>query len=264
MTGSDLPTDFPPNPQPDDVLEIVTETFVRMGDDPDYLSGVQVAVPGGGQMYGVRVPDLRKVSKSVSKAYRQDNAFLQALALNSWERKTREHRLFALFILAGIKELTPVERWTLGESFLPDVGDWEICDQLCHALLGEALAKDARYMDVLETWQADPNFWIRRAALVTTVFLRRAQFPEDLALELDARTLAICAALLGDGEKYIRKAVDWSIRAVIKRRYELGRDWLMAQAAEKPSRVGRSTLKLAAKKLTKADEVLFTAIMEGS
>jgi 3-methyladenine DNA glycosylase AlkD len=263
MTESYFPSNFPPNPQPNEVLEIVTGAFERLGGDQEYLSGVQVSVPGGGEMYGIRVPDLRKLSKSVLKAYGQDNAFLRALALKSWERETREHRLFALFILAGIKELTPEERWSLGESFLPDIGDWEMCDQLCHALLGEALAKDARYMDVLETWQADPNFWVRRVALVTPVFLRRAKFPEGLALELDNRTLAMCAALLEDGEKYIRKAVDWSIRAVIRRRYELGRDWLMAQAAEKPSGVRRSTLKLAAKKLEKADAELFTAILEG-
>jgi 3-methyladenine DNA glycosylase AlkD len=262
MTDAEIPFDFPPNPRPEELLEIVTEAFKRLGDDPNYLSVVQVAVPGGEETYGVRVPELRKLTKSVLKAYRQDSVFLQSLALESWERQSREHRLFAIFLLAGIKDLSPAERWSLGERFLPDVGDWEICDQLCHALLGEALAKDAQYMDVLEIWQKAPNFWVRRAALVAPVFLRRAQFSEELALELDSRTLAMCTALLEDREKYIRKAVDWSIRSVLQRNYDLGREWLMARASEKPTGVAKSTLKLAAKKLTEADKDEFAAVFE--
>ena len=53
-------------------------------------------------------------------------------------------------------------------------------------------------------------------------------------------------------------------RRTLKQNLRKLRQAMMAKAAEKPSRVGRSTLKLAAKKLTKADEELLTAIMEGS
>ena len=120
-----------------------------------------------------------------------------------------------------------------------------------------ALAQDASYMDELETWIEDENFWIRRAALVTTVLLRRSKHPPEIALDLDRRTLGMCEALLDDGEGYIRKAMDWAIRETIKRRYELGCDWMMAQASTHPSRTARSTLKLAAKKLNDADHQAF-------
>ena len=105
-------------------------------------------------------------------------------------------------------KLSPAERWELGVRFLPDVSNWESCDQLCAALLGETLARDPGYMEVLEGWVEDENFWVRRAALVAPVYLRRAKYPEQVMLDLDRRTLAICGALLNDQGKYIRKAVD--------------------------------------------------------
>jgi len=109
-----------------------------------------------------------------------------------------------------------------------------------------------------QVWDA-----IRRASLVAPVYLRRAEYSEQVALDLDRRTLAICDALLNDREKYIRKAVDWSVREVIKRRYDLGREWLFAQADSELSRTARSTLKLAAKKLTEHDQAFFLNSLGG-
>jgi 3-methyladenine DNA glycosylase AlkD len=114
-------------------------------------------------------------------------------------------------------------------------------------------------MDRLETWLADHNVWVRRAALVSTVYLRRAKFPPDLARALDARTLGMCEALLADEEPYIRKAVDWAVREVIGRHYDLGRDWLLAQAQRDLPRGARTVLKLSAKKLTDGDQAAFLA-----
>jgi 3-methyladenine DNA glycosylase AlkD len=261
MTKTDpVLSDLPSEPVAEEVLEIIEGAFVRQAGGEDYLAGMQMAVPGVGKLYGVKVPVLRKMADEVLRAYKRDGNALRLIALDSWGRGSREHQLMALFILVKLK-LEPAERWELGVRFLSDVENWESCDQLCAALLGEALAKDPVYMDVIEGWVEDENFWIRRAALVAPVYLRRAKYSEQVSLDLDRRTLALCEILLDDGEKYIRKAVDWSIRQVIARHYDLGRDWVLAQAAAQPSRTARATLKLAAKKLAEADrEVLLTSL----
>jgi 3-methyladenine DNA glycosylase AlkD len=253
---------LPPDPVPEKVVDILERAFVHHVGGEKYLAGMRTAVPGAGKLYGVKVPNLRKMADEIVRAYRKDNADLREIALLCWDRGSREHQLVALFILAKIK-LEPVERWQLGERFLPAVENWESCDQLCWALFGRTLAEDSRYMEVLEGWIEDDNFWVRRAALVTPVYLRGAKHAEDEALDLDRRTLAICKALLDDQEKYIRKAVDWSVREVIKRHYELGREWLMAQTAVETSRTARTTLKLAAKKLGEVDRTVFLAALEG-
>jgi 3-methyladenine DNA glycosylase AlkD len=262
--GKDNPLlkDIPPDPVPEQVVDILEGAFVNHVGGEEYLAGMKMVVPGAGKLYGVKVPFLRKMAGEVVSAYMKDSADLREVALVCWGRGSREHQLVALFILAKVK-LEPAERWQLGERFLPDVKNWESCDQLCMALLGQALAEDSRYMDVLEGWVEDKNSWVRRAALVTPVYLRRAKYSEKVALDLDRRTLAICEALLDDQEKYIRKAVDWSVREVIKRHYDLGREWLTTQAAVRPSRPARTTLKLAAKKLIETDRIAFLAVLEG-
>ena len=68
--------------------------------------------------------------------------------------------------------------------------------------------------------------------------------------------------LLDDPEKYIRKAVDWTVREVIKRHYDLGFEWLLKQARRRPTRIARTTLKLASKKLTAQDQEIFLHALE--
>jgi 3-methyladenine DNA glycosylase AlkD len=245
-----------------EVLEIVTHALEGQEQDSEYIQGMQMAVPGAGKLYGVRVPQLRTMAKQLTKKYGDQEHDLDRLAQASWAQGSREHRLIAIFILAGMRKLTPERRWELGVKFLPDVEDWETCDQMCHALLGQALADDPNYMDQLETWIDDDNFWVRRAALVSTVILRRAKYSEAVAEGLDQRTLRMCSILLEDGEKYIRKAVDWTVRAVIKRHYALAFTWMVDQVESGLGAVGRSTLKLSAKKLNEADQKHFLTALE--
>ncbi len=245
-----------------EVLEVVTRTLEGQEQDSEYLQGMKMAIPGAGKLYGVRVPQLRAMAKQLTKKYGDQERDLDRLARASWAQESREHRLIAIFVLAGMKKLTPERRWELGVEFLPDVEDWETCDQMCHALLGQALAEDPDYMDQLETWIEDNNFWVRRAALVSTVILRRAKYSEPVVEGLDQRTLRMCAVLLDDGEKYIRKAVDWTVREVIKRHYTLAFTWIVEQAKSEPDAVGRSTLKLAAKKLSETDQKFFLAALK--
>ncbi len=245
-----------------EVLEVVTRALEGQEQDSDYLTGMKMAVPGAGRLYGVRVPQLRTMAKQLTKKYGDQEKDLDRFARASWAQGSREHRLIAIFVLAGMKKLTPERRWELGVEFLPDVEDWETCDQMCHALLGQALAEDPDYMDQLETWIDEDNFWVRRAALVSTVILRRAKYSEAVAEGLDQRTLRMCAVLLDDGEKYIRKAVDWTVREVIKRHYALAFTWMVEQARSGPGVVGRSTLKLSAKKLDETDQQHFLAALK--
>lgn len=254
--------DLPDPPAPAAVVDAVTRAFEQLGNPAD-ARGAEHYLPGVDRAYGLRIPQLRAMGKYVVTTCKKDPDLCRSIALASWPRGSREHRMFALFVLENIK-LPPAECWELGVRFLPDVLTWEDCDQLCGSTLGRALAADPAYMDQLETWLEDRNFWVRRAAIVSTVLLRRAKYTADLARELDARALAMCAALLDDEEPYIRKAADWATREVLKRHYDLARDWLIGQAKRGPSRTARTTLKLSAKKLNEHDHAAFLTALETS
>jgi len=254
---------LPEDSQLEEILVRLDEALRVLGGDEGYLEDMRTVVPGVGEVIGVRVPQLRVLAAQIAGAYRGEAEFLLDLARRCWGRGSREHRMIALFILARMKKLSPQARWSMAEIFLPDVQDWETCDQLCAALSGQALAEDAVYMDQLESWAGDDNFWVRRVAIVSTVLLRRARFDAELARSLDTRTLKMCERLLDDQEKYIRKAVDWALRELIKRFYEMGWEFLMEKAAQNPAYPAKATLKLAAKQLKPADQKRFTTTLEG-
>jgi 3-methyladenine DNA glycosylase AlkD len=245
------------NGDPEQVLLQLDQALSALAGDEEYKLGMHTIVPGAGDVIGVRVPDLRTLASRLALVFKGRPASLVALARACWGRGSREHRMIALFTLAGMKKLPSQERWSLAEAFLPDVQDWETCDQLCAALSGQALAENAEYMDQLEDWAGNDNFWVRRVAIVSTVLLRRGKFDRALARSLNEWTLRLCERLLDDEEKYIRKAVDWAIRELIKRDYELGREFLLERASRQPGHPERATLKLAAKKLHPADQARF-------
>ncbi len=255
-----LPTD----PNPEQVVAALTDAFQTGTEDDQYQSLISTAVPGISPTYGIRVPALRGMAKEILSMYKSQTAAFEDIAQESWSMGTREHKLVALFIFDGLKNLVPENRWAIGIRFLPDVGNWEECDQLCMAMFGRVVVEDPSVMDELERWIEDPNFWVRRAALVTTVYLRNGKFDDDQAAELDARTLAMCAALLDDDEKYIRKAVDWAVRAVIARHEQLAFNWMVEQPTRGLTSRGRSTLKLASKKLNDDNRAAFLEKLEAS
>ncbi len=252
---------LPTNPVPEQVVAALTDAFQMETGDAKYQPLISTAVPGISPTYGIRVPVLRGMAKEILRMYKSQTAAFEDIAQESWSMGTREHKLVALFIIDGLKDLAPIDRWKIGKRFLPDVGNWEECDQLCMALFGRVVVEVPSVMDELERWIDEPNFWVRRAALVTTVNLRNGKFDDDQALELDARALTMCAGLLNDGEKYIRKAVDWAVREVIKRHYNLAFAWMLARAESGPPSTARSTLNLAAKKLEEEDRTRLLEIL---
>ena len=252
---------LPIDPIPEQVVAALTDAFQTQTGDAKYQSLISTAVPGISPTYGIRVPVLRGMAKEVLRRYKNQTVVFQDIAQESWSMGTREHKLVALFIFDGLKDLVPENRWAIGIRFLPDVGNWEECDQLCMAIFGRVIVHNPFVMNELERWIEDPTFWVRRAALVTTVYLRNGKFDDDQALELDARALAMCAALLDDDEKYIRKAVDWAVREVIKRHYNLAFAWMLARAESGLSSTARSILNLAAKKLEEEDRTRLLEIL---
>ena len=248
---------FPALTKPGEVVRFITQTLESLAGDDAYRQGVTRFVPGAGVVYGVRVPRLRELAGQIRKVYRSQPELVVEIAKQCWQVASREHCVLAILILSGMKSLTPAQRWELGLHFLPGVRDWETCDQLCMGLLGQALAEDVHYMDKLEDWIQAENVWFRRACLASTVVLRRAKFELETLLSLNQRTLSICLSLLDDREHYVRTAVDWAVREVIGRNYDLGRQWLMDRTGSELTSVARSTLKKAAKKLRAEDQEHF-------
>jgi 3-methyladenine DNA glycosylase AlkD len=246
---------------PDQVVGALSSAFNSSVAGSEYRHSLATVVPGAGQTYGVKVPVLRALARQVIGHFGRHAEALVMIADAAWKCETREHRLMAVMLLERLP-LPPDKRWAVGESWLAQVGNWEICDAICGALLGKALCQDPSRMDQLEAWASRPDQWHRRAAVVTPVYLRQHKYEASIADDLDRRTLDLCGSLLDDPEKYVRKAVDWSLRGMLRRRYALAAAWMMKQAAAGHTRSACTILNQASRKLNAGDRKALLKLLE--
>lgn len=93
---------------------------------------------------------------------------------------------------------------------------WAHVDWISPKMIGAVLAREPALIGPrLREWAQDPNFWVRRAALLAQLdSLRRG------GGDFDAFA-AIAAPMLTEKEFFIRKAIGWVLRDVSKKRPDL-------------------------------------------
>lgn len=128
-----------------------------------------------------------------------------------WRREVFELRSFALVLLvtrAG--ELTPRQLPFL-ERLLRDAHTWALVDEIAPRLVGQLLVRQPREVGrVLDRWANDPDFWIRRAAILALLLpMRRGDGDWK-------RFTRYADPLLEDREFFIRKAIGWVLREAVK------------------------------------------------
>lgn len=102
---------------------------------------------------------------------------------------------------------------------------WAHVDFLVTKVIEPVLARDRSPGPWLRAWARDPDFWVRRVALLAQLgALRRGG--GDFAL-----FARIAAPMLREREFFIRKAIGWVLREVSKQRPALVRDFLLEHAA---------------------------------
>jgi 3-methyladenine DNA glycosylase AlkD len=161
---------------------------------------------------GVALPDVEPLVAQWRAGL--DVAGRVALAHGLWESDVHEARIAAAKLLtqARIREDEPAV-WEELLTWVPQFDAWAIADHACKAIDRRLVAVPDR-LDVVETWVADPNLWVRRAALVATLPWTKQRHPspeEDTARD---RILGWAAELVADRDWFIQKAVGWWLRSL--------------------------------------------------
>lgn len=163
--------------------------------DPKYKAFNESLIPGTATAYGVRVPDMRAMAKSVVK--RDPEGFLAVSRTDSYE----EVMLRGL-VIAGMKLPLP-QRLPLIEGFLPLIDNWAVCDVFCGSLKLRS-PEDKRLMwDFMEPLFSDPREFYARFALV--MFL--GQFMDPAYIEPGLRHIEA----LAQEQYYVRMAAAWAV-----------------------------------------------------
>jgi 3-methyladenine DNA glycosylase AlkD len=171
--------------------------------------------------FGVGVPATRAVVRSRCRAHPNlGHDGLTALAASLWSRPVFECRMAAQMLLIENPALLGPADIPLVEQFLREARTWALIDALTCDLMGPLVERHPELTQVLDRWAADPDFWIRRSALLSLLLPLRCG-----AGDFD-RFSRYADQMLGEKEFFIRKAIGWVLRETGKKRPTLVADWL--------------------------------------
>ncbi|MGW8557308.1 DNA alkylation repair protein [Streptomyces tubercidicus] len=196
---------------------------------------------------GLRVPDLRHCVTQTRRALGPRPGYdVLALARDLWSAQEShaepvyDYRRAAVEILvqyagaldaAGLKDV---------EALLRQCRTWALVDPLAVHCVGAVALRDPAAGKVLDRWITDPDFWLRRSALLALLPAIRTGRPDNQRLTRYADTL------VDEREFFLRKALGWVLRETSLRDPQLVLDWLDRHG----SRVAALTRREALRRLT--------------
>ena len=202
------------------------------------------------QFYGVTSADLYRIVRDFSRRHpglrrRQILALVRAL----WKTKNHEMRSAGIALLEQHQRVLGGADLPLLEELLRGSHTWAYVDWLCTRVVAPIVEREPESTRVLARWARDPDFWVRRSALLSLLPALR-QGEGDFAL---FERLAV--PMLGESEFFIRKAIGWVLRDVSHRRPALTGAFVRRHATS----LSGVTWREAAKYITRADRVAVEA-----
>ena len=171
--------------------------------------------------FGVGVPATRTVIRAWCRAHPGlGHDDLTALAASLWTNPVFECRMAAQMLLIQNPDLLGPPDIPLIERMLREARTWALVDALTCDLMGPLTERHPELAAVLDRWATDPDFWIRRSALLSLLLpLRRGAGDFD-------RFSRYADQMLAEKEFFIRKAIGWVLRETAKKRPDLVATWL--------------------------------------
>ncbi len=210
---------------------------------PERAAGEKAYLKSDLDHLGVALPQLRGIVKDFTSAHRDmSHDELTDIVKELWARPIHECRMAAIMLLERERRLLGERDLALIESMIRGSRTWAYVDSLAGDLAGSLVVLHPDSMSRLDRWSIDPNFWVRRSALLAMMepLRRGADF---------SRFGRYADAMLDEKEFFIRKAIGWVLRETSKRRPAEVYAWLLPRA----NRASGVTLREAVKYLDASD-----------
>lgn len=180
-----------------------------MAANPDRAEQEKRYLKSALRFYGASLPVVRKVAKGVGKLTHDD---LRAFAETLWQSDWHEHRALAVVLLERQARVLGVADLAWLIELVRTSFTWAYVDSLAVHTIGSVLARHPEAISTVKAWACDPDFWLRRTALLATLLeLRRGRGDPELIGEL-------AVPMLDEREFFIRKAIGWVLREIARTR----------------------------------------------
>ena len=193
----------------DDLVTMIRRSL-REEADPALAPGQQAYMKSSMPFLGVRVPEVRRLTKAAARSSRPaDLEDLERAVRELWDEAThREERyaateLTALRLAKGRLEFLP-----LYEHLAVTGAWWDHVDDVAHRIADLLDAHPGPTARAVRRWAASSDMWLRRLAIISQLG-RRDRVDRTLLVEVIEPNLA-------DPEFFIRKAIGWALREVAR------------------------------------------------
>ena len=240
-----------------DAIEGLVEAIdegLRAAADPSRAAAEQRYLKSDLAFLGVRTAPLRRIVRAVLTSARSlDSDGAASLAETLWSEPVFERRAAAVEVLGRYAKALEPRHLALIERFLRESRTWALVDALATGVVAIIVERHPESGAVLDRWAADPDFWIRRSAMLALLpALRRGGGDFE-------RFAGYADEMLEEREFFIRKAIGWVLREVSKERPELVAGWLRPRA----ERASGVTVREAVKYLAATDREAILAAYRG-
>lgn len=174
-------------------VELVRERLEKMADEP-YRKFHSALLPGTDNVLGVRLPNLRKLARELSRKDWED-WFYQAD-----DRYYEETMLRGLTVAYANMDTT--SRLSYIREFVPQIQNWAVCDCFC-STLKDAKKHPREYWEFLEPYfDSDQEYEARFGAVMLLGYFVNGEYLEEGLIRLER---------IHQEGYYAKMAVAWAI-----------------------------------------------------
>jgi 3-methyladenine DNA glycosylase AlkD len=202
-------------------LAVRIDAALRAHADPVRARGARAYLKSDWEFIGVATPVFRRALKAELAAIAPLNRATLLSAVSAlWANDVFELRAAAVELLDMHGALLLPADLSLVERLIRESHTWALVDALSAHVAGSLVERHPTLARRLDRWARDPDFWLRRASMLSLLVpLRRGGGDFH-------RFGRYADAMLDEREFFIRKAIGWVLREVSKKRPALVADWL--------------------------------------
>jgi 3-methyladenine DNA glycosylase AlkD len=237
---------------PDSSAAEIVSAVIDMGDADKAASARRFFKTGPGEygegddFVGVRVPDLRKMARTL-------RGLPATVIVDLLSSRVHEVRHLALFTMTHNFTARGSDRAAWVQTYREavragQVNNWDLVDCSAADILGAWLVTEDDHAELVE-WAASDDLWRRRVGIIGTYAFIRARRPDAL--------LDVAPLVLDDRRDLIQKAFGWMLRETgVRIDVEILTRYLDVHAPE----MGRTALSYAVEKFSPEDRAHYRSL----
>jgi 3-methyladenine DNA glycosylase AlkD len=197
------------------------EAALRRRGTTERAEGAKAYLKSQLDFLGVDAKGVRETAREVLGRHPAlDHDEVIALVRALWTTRVFDLHAVGVALLERRAKLLGADDLALLDELLRRSGTWALVDWIATKVAAPIVARDPATHTVLERWSCDPDFWLRRASMLSLL-------PELRAGRGDFQLFArFAAGMLDEREFFIRKAIGWVLRDTSRKRPELVHDFL--------------------------------------